>query len=179
MTLQIKKTKLPGVLLITPPTIHEDYRGVYVETWNEGLYAPLLPEGVRFVQDDVSVSSRNVLRGIHGDKETWKLISCLHGRIFVVIVCHISASPQYRQWQGFTLSDHNHYQILVPPGHGVGHLVMREIAVFAYRQSTYYDQDSQFTLDWHGVYYDARSGMIGRIPWPVERPILSERDANA
>ncbi len=169
--LQVSPTKLPGVLRITPPTIHEDYRGLYLETWNEALYASLLPEGVRFVQDDVSISNYKVLRGIHGDLTTWKLISCLHGRIYAVVVCNDPDAPQYWQWEAFTLSDHNPTQILVPPKHGVGHLVMSDSAIFSYRQSTYYSRDTQFTIRWDDPTL--------RIEWPISDPILSERDANA
>ena len=77
--MEVKKTKQKGVLLITPPTVFEDFRGSYVETYNEALYREA-GITVKFVQDDISVSSRNVLRGIHGDGETWKLISCLFGK---------------------------------------------------------------------------------------------------
>ena len=69
-------TPLDSVRLIKPPTIFEDFRGHYVETYNERLYREA---GIdqHFIQDDISVSRRHVLRGIHGDDKTWKLISCL------------------------------------------------------------------------------------------------------
>jgi dTDP-4-dehydrorhamnose 3,5-epimerase len=76
--MQVRKTKLDGVLLIKPE-VFEDFRGQYVETYNEEIYGK---NGIstRFVQDDISVSSRHVLRGIHGDAETWKLVSCMYGK---------------------------------------------------------------------------------------------------
>ena len=76
--MNVEKTNLDGVLLITPPTIFEDFRGSYVEIYNEELYTKT-GINIQFVQDDISESSQNVLRGIHGDDGTWKLISCLHG----------------------------------------------------------------------------------------------------
>ena len=83
--MEVSKTKLARMLLIKPPTIFEDFRGDFVETYNEKLYQEA---GIhaRFVQDDISVSSRHVLRGIHGDQETWKLVSCLYGKLYFVVV---------------------------------------------------------------------------------------------
>lgn len=160
-------TKLDGVLLITPPTIHEDYRGEYVETYNEKLYKEAGID-VHFVQDDISISTKHVLRGIHGDAETWKLVSCLYGRIWLVVVNWDEKSSQYRQWEGFTLSDKNHLQVLVPPKFGNGHLVMSDWAMFSYKQSSYYNPLGQFTIRWN----DPRLG----IWWPVRTPIMSQRD---
>ena len=82
--IRVKKTKLKGVLLIEPD-IFEDFRGSYVEIYNEDLYKK---NGIKikFVQDDFAVSKKNVLRGIHGDNKTYKLISCPFGEIYVVIV---------------------------------------------------------------------------------------------
>jgi len=166
----IKRTNLDGVLLITPPTIFEDFRGCYVETYNEELYRAA---GVttHFVQDDISVSKRHVLRGLHGDARTWKLISCLHGEFYLVVLNYDRESPQFGRWQGFTLSDRNRLQVLVPPRFGNGHLVLSEQAIFSYKQNTYYERASQFTVGWN----DPRFA----IEWPVKDPILSERDARS
>ncbi len=165
--LEIKTTKLEGVRLIRPATLFEDFRGSYVELYNEEIYREA---GVpaRFVQDDISVSGRHVLRGLHGDEETWKLISCLHGKFYMVVVNYDPASPQFRQWESFVLSDQNRLQVLVPPRHGLGHLVLSEQAIFAYKQSTYYNRSKQFTLLWNDPQL--------RIWWPVSQPILSRRD---
>jgi dTDP-4-dehydrorhamnose 3,5-epimerase len=166
--MEVSQTRLAGVLKITPPTIFEDFRGHYVETYNENLYQAAGID-VRFVQDDISVSSRNVLRGLHGDSSTWKLISCLEGRFYLVVIDWDPASPHYRHWEAFVLSEQNRQQILVPPRHGLGHLVLSERAIFHYKQSAYYDRASQFTLRWN----DPALG----IWWPVQTPILSRRDA--
>jgi dTDP-4-dehydrorhamnose 3,5-epimerase len=167
MQLKTHQTKLDGVVLITPPTVFEDFRGTYVETYNEQLYNE---SGitVKFVQDDISVSSRHVLRGIHGDRETWKLISCLYGKFYLVVVNWDKSSPQFGQWESFTLSEQNRQQVLIPPQFGNGHLVLSEQAIFHYKQSTYYNRAGQFTLIWN----DPELG----IWWPVKQPILSKRD---
>ena len=164
--MQVEKTKLDGVLMITPG-VFEDFRGRYVETYNEDLYRQNGVE-VKFIQDDISVSSRHVLRGIHGDAETWKLISCFHGSFYLVVVNNDKTSPQYRQWQGFTLSDSNRHQVLVPPMFGNGHLVLTETAIFHYKQNTYYNPRGQFTIRWDDPEYN--------MWWPVKTPILSRRD---
>ncbi|NTV49873.1 MAG: dTDP-4-keto-6-deoxy-D-glucose epimerase [Geobacteraceae bacterium] len=165
--LVVEKTKLEAVLKITPPTVFEDFRGFYIELYNEELYKEALG-GVHFAQDDVSISSKHVLRGIHGDRHTYKLISCILGRIYLVIVDCRESSPQFRQWESFIISADNHYQILVPPGFGVAHLVLSDQAMFHYKQSSYYDRSSQFTKLWNDPELN--------IWWPVKNPLISQRD---
>ena len=165
--MEVSETKLHGVSLIKPHTIFEDFRGSYVELYNRSLYEAQGID-VEFVQDDISVSSRHVLRGIHGDNETWKLISCLQGRFYLVVVNWNEASPQYSEWDSFVLSEQNRLQVLVPPKFGNGHLVLSDQAIFHYKQSTYYDRASQFTILWNDPNLN--------IWWPVKAPILSQRD---
>ena len=164
--MEILKTKTDGVLLIKPD-IFEDHRGEYVETYNEKLY---VQHGVniKFVQDDISVSSMHVLRGIHGDMETWKLISCLYGKFYLVVVNCDTESEGFGQWQPFVLSDRNRLQVLVPPKYGNAHLILSERAIFHYKQSSYYDPSKQFTYKWDDHRF--------KIWWPVKSPILSMRD---
>ncbi|MGA8849127.1 MAG: dTDP-4-dehydrorhamnose 3,5-epimerase family protein [Dehalococcoidia bacterium] len=165
--MEVSKTKLDGVLLIKPPTIFEDFRGTYVEIYNEKLYTEA-GITVKFVQDDISVSSRNVLRGIHGDGKTWKLISCLYGKFYLVVVNWDEASPQFGRWESFVLSDQNRWQVLVPAKFGNGHLVLSELAIFHYKQSSYYNRASQFTILWNDPKLN--------IWWPIKNPIVSRRD---
>ncbi|HOG18387.1 MAG TPA: dTDP-4-dehydrorhamnose 3,5-epimerase family protein [Syntrophales bacterium] len=164
--MEIQKTKLDGVLLIDLD-VFEDHRGEYVETYNEALYRSKGVD-IKFIQDDISVSARDVLRGIHGDDETWKLISCLYGKFYLVVVNCNTSSPGFGQWQSFVLSDRNRRQVLVPPKYGNGHLVLSEETIFHYKQSTYYDRSKQFTYKWNDPKF--------KIWWPVRNPILSARD---
>jgi dTDP-4-dehydrorhamnose 3,5-epimerase len=162
----LKESTLAGVMQIELAAF-EDHRGEYLETYNEVEYAK---HGIktRFIQDDISVSSRHVLRGIHGDNETWKLISCLRGSFYLVIVdCHHD-SQHFGAWQAFTLTERNRLQILVPPGHGVAHLVLEDRSIFHYKQSTCYNRDGQFTYRWDDPAFN--------IWWPITNPILSKRD---
>jgi len=165
--LEVSRTKLEGVLLINPLTIFEDFRGTYMELYNEQLYREA-GINVDFIQDDISISSKNVLRGLHGDDTTWKLISCLYGKFYLVVVNWDKSSKQFGQWDSFVLSDSNCKQVLVPPKYGNGHLVLSEQAIFHYKQSTYYNRAGQFTLLWN----DPRIN----IWWPVKSPVLSLRD---
>jgi dTDP-4-dehydrorhamnose 3,5-epimerase len=164
--IHVERTQLQGVLKITPD-FFEDHRGKYLETYNEELYRSNGID-INFIQDDISVSLRHVLRGIHGDDQTWKLISCLEGKFYLVVVNNDPDSGQFRQWQAFTLSEENHVQILVPPRFGNGHLVLSQRAIFHYKQNTYYDPARQFTILWNDPEYN--------IWWPVKNPILSRRD---
>ncbi len=165
--MQISRTKLKGVLLITPPTLFKDFRGAYIEIYNEKLYRAA---GIRikFIQDDISVSRRNVLRGIHGDHRTWKLISCLYGRFYLVVVNCNPRSRNFGKWQSFILSDRNRLQVLIPPSCGNAHLVRSDQAIFHYKQTTCYDRASQFTHLWNDPRFN--------ISWPIRNPILSKRD---
>ena len=167
--IQVSQTELDGVLTIRP-TVFEDFRGQYIEIYNEALYKNK-GISVKFIQDDVSISARNVLRGIHGDDRTWKLISCLYGRFYLVVVNCDTESKDFGKWQSFVLSDRNRLQVLVPPKYGNAHLVLSDMAIFHYKQSTYYDRSRQFTYKWD----DSRLN----IWWPIKNPILSQRDEKA
>jgi len=165
--MEVLGTKLDCILLITPPTIFQDFRGTYVETYNEKLYNEAGIK-VKFIQDDIATSSKHVLRGIHGDSETWKLVSCLYGEFYLVVVNYDDASAQFGKWESFVLSDQNRLQILIPPKFGNGHLVLSDKAIFHYKQSTYYNRAGQFTLLWNDPKLNIR--------WPISNPILSRRD---
>ena len=167
-SIYVANSKLDGVLEITPPTNFEDFRGSYVEIYNEPIYQAA---GIRqqFLQDDISTSSRNVLRGIHGDTKTWKLISCLYGSFYLIVVNNDERSKQFKQCTSFTLSDRNRLQVLVPPNFGNGHVVLSESAIFHYKQTTEYDRSSQFTIQWDDPSF--------KFWWPVANPMLSMRDA--
>ena len=164
--MKIKKTTLDDVLLIKLD-VFEDYRGEYIETYNEELYQKN-GINIKFIQDDISISTKNVLRGIHGDSETWKLISCLYGKFYLMVVnCDVN-SENFGKWESFVLSDVNRLQVLVPPKYGNAHLILSDKAIFHYKQSTYYNPEKQFTYKWNEPKFN--------IWWPIKNPILSQRD---
>ncbi len=164
--IEICKTNLGGVLLIKP-TFFEDHRGYYLELYNEKLYKSKGVE-VDFVEDDISIATRGVIKGIHGDAVTWKLISCLHGEFQLAVINYNRESKDFGKWQSFVLSDANKHQVLVPPKHGNGHLCLSEKSIFHYKQSAYYDPARQFTIKWNDPRFN--------IQWPIKNPILSKRD---
>ena len=165
--MKVEKTNLEGVLIIDPPTNFIDFRGSYIETYNERLYKKY---GITedFIQDDISTSKKNVLRGIHGDKNTCKLVTCLYGEFYLVVVNNNPHSQQFKKWQSFNLSDKNRKQVLIPPMYGNGHLVISDKAIFHYKQTTEYNREGQFTIMWNDPEF--------KIKWPVKNPILSKRD---
>ena len=164
--MRVEKTKLDSVV-----TVHldefEDHRGTYVELYNKELYNNA-GINIDFVQDDISTSTKGVLRGLHGDEETYKLVSCLKGKFYLVVVNNDPESKQYKQWQAFTLSEKNRMQVLIPPKFGNGHLILSDYAIFHYKQNTYYNPRGQFTIKWNDPKFD--------FWWPIKEPILSIRD---
>ena len=164
--IEVCKTDLEGVLLVKP-TSFEDHRGEYLELYNQSLYRSKGIEA-EFVEDDISTATRGVLKGVHGDDRTWKLISCLHGKFYLVVVNNDPLSINYKKWQAFVLSDVNKYQVLIPPKHGNGHLCLSEKSIFHYKQSHAYNTTGQFTIVWNDPKYN--------MWWPLKDPILSRRD---
>ncbi len=166
--LEIKQTNLDRVLIITPPTIFEDYRGVYSEIYNRELYQN---NGLDqdFKSDCFIFSDKNVLRGIHGDEGTWKLVSCLMGRFYIVIVNCDKESTNFGNSFSMTLSETNKKQILVPPKHGIGHLILSDKAIYHYKQSEYYEDKKEFVYCWDYKKFNLR--------WPINNPILSIKDS--
>ena len=164
--MQVLDTKLKEVKLIQLESF-EDHRGHYVESYNERMY---LEAGIdiKFVQDDFSLSRQNVLRGLHGDDHTWKLVSCPVGKLMLAVVNCDQSSENFGQWETFVLSESNRSPVLVPPKFGNGHLVLSERAMFMYKQSSYYSPTGQFSYR----YDDPRFN----IWWPIQNPILSRRD---
>jgi dTDP-4-dehydrorhamnose 3,5-epimerase len=160
----VENTELEGVKLIKP-IVYEDFRGTNFEAYNEKEY---YVTSNRFVVDSISTSSKHVLRGIHGDHRTTKLISCLYGTIYFVVLDKREDSKTFNQWVSFTLSNRNKHQVLVPPGCGNAHLVVSDECVFSYKLDAHYDRSTQFTIKWNDPMYD--------IYWPIKHPILSERD---
>ncbi|MEP6795807.1 MAG: dTDP-4-dehydrorhamnose 3,5-epimerase family protein [Saprospiraceae bacterium] len=172
--MEIEESKIIAGLRIIKPVSFYDFRGEYLETFSARKYQfqDLSGEDIVFVEDDISVSKQNVLRGLHGDSATWKLIQCLHGEILVAVVDMRKESPGYLQRETYSVSEKNRFQILVPSGCANGHLCISEKCIFSYKQSQYYSgAGNQFTVRWDDPKLN--------IPWPVRNPLLSERDSNA
>ena len=151
------------------PDVFADDRGFFKETWSDPKYAALGLD-LHFAQDSSSRSARNVLRGLHYDFRMAKLVQCLHGRIWDVIVDLRRESPTYLQWEGFELTDRNHKQLFVPAGFGHGFLALDDDVVVYYKNSVPYDAKSEGAVSW-------RNPRIG-VRWPLDgEPRLSAKDA--
>lgn len=173
--MKIEKTQLEGVLLIKPEPVEngegecsQDMRGEFIESYNKQKYAKA-GITIEFVEDDISISRKNVVRGMHGDDRTWKLISCLHGKMFFVAIYGEKSSNLFGTWQSFEISEENKHRLLVPPWYGSGYLALSEKIVVSYKQSEYFKPGGQFTLKWNDEKFN--------IPWPITDPIISARDA--
>ena len=162
----IDETSLKGVKKIQIDSF-EDFRGSYTEIYNKEFFNEKNIK-VEFIQDDISISKKNVLRGLHGDQKTWKLVSCLYGEFQLIVVNNDPNSLQYKKWESFILSFKNKVQILIPPKFGNGHLVLSDSCIFHYKQNTQYNRDGQFTIKWNDPSFNFK--------WKNNSPILSERD---
>ena len=150
---------IDGVQIIEPDAF-TDHRGDLWTIWKEGDY------NLKFNHDKVSTSKKNVLRGIHGDNKSWKLVTCLYGKIYLVVLNTVS-----KKWGSIVLSDDNKKMVLIPPTYGNGHCVISDHAVFMYKWSyegKYPDVEDQFSISWNDPTFN--------IDWPVKNPILSQRD---
>jgi dTDP-4-dehydrorhamnose 3,5-epimerase len=167
--MNVTETRLPGVLLIEAKRFHDE-RGYFLESWNERRYREAGIPGP-FVQDNVSLSRKGVLRGLHYQREPHgqgKLVSVLRGEVFDVAVDLRAGSETFRQWVGVTLSAEDGRQLYIPEGFAHGFVVTREEAILAYKCTDVYHPETEETIRWDDPEI--------AIEWPVEQPILSEKD---
>ena len=166
--MQIKATPLDGMLIIEP-RIFEDERGYFLETHHHQRFKSVGIDSV-FIQDNLSFSKRNVLRGLHFQKtrSQAKLIQVISGGIFDVGVDLRPHSPTFGKWFGVVLSEENRRHLFVPEGFAHGYCVLSHSAHVAYKCSDYYDPEDEVGLLWS----DPDIG----IDWPVKDPILSAKD---
>ena len=168
---ELKKSDIFDDVKIISPSIFSEKRGEIWTSYTTSSVGALLPKGLSFVHDKFSKSNQNVLRGIHGDSKSWKLVSCLHGEILQVVVDMRETSKTFLKWEKFYLGS-DRSTILIPPGFGNAFLVLSETAIYHYKlayDGKYIDADNQFTVSWN----DPRLN----ISWPIDDPIISERDS--
>jgi dTDP-4-dehydrorhamnose 3,5-epimerase len=161
--------KLSGVILVQPREF-PDARGFFTEIYHARSYSDVGIDKA-FVQDNYSYSLKNVLRGLHYQRThpQGKLISVIQGEIYDVAVDIRRGSPQFGQWEAYTLSGKNHHQLYVPEGFAHGFVVLSESASVLYKcTELYYPADDQGIL-WN----DPDIG----VEWPVDQPVLSAKDA--
>lgn len=166
-----RATPIPGVVLVEP-TVHRDERGFFVETYHEPRYRE---NGItaRFVQDNHSRSRGGILRGLHAQSPNpqGKLVRCIEGRVWDVAVDVRLGSPTFGKHVAMELSDENFHQLYVPPGLLHGFCVLSEAAQIEYKCTGVYDPAADFGVRWNDPEL--------AVPWPIDAPLLSEKDANA
>ena len=164
------ETTLPGLYLIKPK-IYEDSRGYFFESFNKKLFANI-NLSVNFVQDNQSLSKKNVLRGLHFQVvpfEQGKLVRVVKGSVNDVVVDMRKDSPTFGQSYSVILSDKNKLMMWIPPGFAHGFLSLEDNTIFTYKCTAYYNKESERGIKWN----DPRLN----INWNVLNPIVSEKDA--
>lgn len=163
-------TRLEGPILLAP-VVHGDQRGFFLESYRRSGFEELGIEEP-LVQDNHSRSRRSIVRGMHFQPGQAKVVRCVRGSIFDVIVDIRRGSPQFSQWEGFTLDDVDHHQLYIPDGFAHGFCVLSELADVTYKISSYYEPE----LEWGFAFNDPDVA----IEWPVDGELIaSDRDRAA
>ena len=170
--MKVEKSFIPGLLVIDPD-FFPDSRGFFFESYSREKYADI---GINadFVQDNISKSSKNTLRGLHyqaGKFAQGKLCQVISGTVLDVAVDIRFGSPTFGRHFAVELSGDNHRQIWIPPGFAHGFSVLSDEAIFSYKCTARYDKQSERGI----IYNDVSLG----IDWKVDDPIVSEKDLNA
>lgn len=168
--MEVTRLPIDGALEIVPKVFRDD-RGWFKETYARSRY---LTAGIDtdFVQDNLSLSNRFVLRGLHGDTRMAKLVQVLRGSAFDVIVDARRDSPTFRHWYGSTLRAQDHTQLYIPAGCLHGFFALEDATLLFYKQSSEYDPAAEFGIAWNDPDL--------AIEWPLGggAPILSAKDAS-
>ena len=170
--MKIKETPLKDCYIIEP-TIFEDERGYFYEKFNEKKFEELTGMNGHFVQDNISKSSYGVLRGVHlqkGEHAQAKLVSCLEGKVWDIVVDLRRDSETFGKWFGVELTPENKLQLYVPRGFGHGFSVLSETAIFAYKCDNFYNKDAEGSV----IYNDPDLNIDWKLP--ADSIILSEKD---
>jgi dTDP-4-dehydrorhamnose 3,5-epimerase len=167
--MKVTESGIKGVFIIEPD-VYEDDRGFFMETFHNERYRKLLGINLDFVQDNISRSSKNVLRGMHFQKNypQGKIVKASRGEILDVVVDLRKDSPTYGTWESFRLSEKNKLQVWIPPGFAHGFLVMSDSADIDYKCTEYYHPEDELCLMWNDPEV--------AIDWTINDPILSEKD---
>lgn len=163
-----EKTGIDGLLIITPDVFPDD-RGYFYEIFNKNKYNEL--GGFEFLQDNISSSQRNTLRGLHyqiGENAQGKLCSVIKGSVLDVAVDIRHSSPTFGKHIAIELSDDNKKQFWIPPGFAHGFSVLSEEAIFSYKCTAFYSKTDERCI----IYNDTDLN----IDWKIPSPILSEKD---
>ena len=158
-------------LLLIIPIIFEDDRGFFYESFNENKYNEIVGSEINFVQDNISLSKKNVLRGLHFQNPPFaqgKLVTVLKGCVLDVAVDLRKNSVTYGKHEIVELSDKNKLQFWIPPGFAHGFCALEDDTIFSYKCSNYYSPENEETIMWNDPDL--------AIDWKIINPIVSEKD---
>ena len=166
--MEVKQTGIKDLIEIQPK-LFGDERGYFVESFKKNIFDSILP-GVEFVQDNQSYSDKNVLRGLHFQKEPYaqgKLVRAVTGRVLDVVVDLRPDSATFGNVKKFLLESKLQNMVYVPEGFAHGFLTL-EPSIFVYKVTNYYDKESESGIIWNDEELN--------VDWGVKKPIVSEKD---
>jgi len=169
----IISTKIEGVYLIKPKIFNDD-RGSFFESFNMKVFQKETNQKINFVQDNQSVSSKNILRGLHFQKPPHaqaKLVRVIKGCVLDVVVDLRKKSKTYGKYILEELSEYNNHQLYLPKGMAHGFLTLEDNTIFTYKCSEFYCKEAEDSIIWNDSSI--------RIKWPDIIPLLSKKDLNA
>ncbi len=164
----LNKDKKFKEIYIIEPNYYRDNRGKVITVFQREYFIKMFK--LDFKHDKITYSKKNVIRGLHGDSKTWKLVSCLSGEIFQVIVDMRRNSSTFMKHKSFKLCSKKLRSILIPPNFANGFCCLSD-SIYSYKlayKGNYNDFEDQFTLKWNDSNLN--------IKWPISKPILSKRD---
>jgi len=171
MPFTFTKLSIPDIVLVEPKVFPDD-RGFFTESFKASDFEKAgLP--ARFVQDNFSVSRKNVLRGLHyqrAPRSQGKLVSVIKGNVWDVAVDIRRESATFRQWIAMELNDQNHFMLYIPPGFAHGFVALSDDVHLVYKCTNEYDPQAGTGIRWDDPEL--------AIAWPVTHPIVSAKDQN-
>lgn len=169
--MKITKTPIEGLLIIEP-TVFGDERGYFYESFNKEKFKEITGEEVDFVQDNQSLSAKNIVRGLHFQHPPYaqgKLVRVIKGAVIDVAVDIRKNSPTYGEHFALELSEENKKMFWIPPGFAHGFSSLEDDTIFAYKCTNYYNKESEDSIYWDDADLN--------IDWQVKNPIISEKDS--
>lgn len=171
--MELQKTNLDGCFLIKK-AIFNDHRGFFTETYNKKDFDEVLVTDINFVQDNLSMSLKGVVRGLHYqiNNPQGKLVRVVKGSVFDVAVDLRKNSNTFGKWYGTELNDKNMHQLWIPEGFAHGFMVLSEIAYFEYKCTSFYTPGDEGVIHWKDPDL--------AIEWPsLKEIVISEKDDSA
>jgi dTDP-4-dehydrorhamnose 3,5-epimerase len=167
--MEIKEERIKGLFSIQPK-VFGDERGYFLETFNQSNYGRLLDNFI-FVQDNVSLSAKGVLRGLHFQKPPFdqgKLVQVIKGSVIDISVDIRKDSPTYGEYISVLLTEKEKNQFWIPPGFAHGFCALEDNTIFSYKCTNYYSPENESSILWNDKTLN--------IDWTIANPIISEKD---